>query len=276
MLATHTPVGLRPVIQAKVAAYRSYIIGVRVKDIIEDALYWDMDEPYHYMRLAEDEKGPLLLIGGEDHKTGEGRRTQTHFDALIDYARQRYDVSEVDYQWSSQLYEPADGLPYIGKSALEPNVYIATGYSGEGLTCGTIAGQLIADDLLGKPNRWAKLYNPNRIKPLASAASMISENTDAAMHFIGDRLKFPAAYSFQEIAPGEGKLTEVDGRKLAVYRDEQNDVHVLSPVCTHAKCIVNWNQAEKSWDCPCHGGRFTPNGDVIEGPPTVGLEKIQL
>ncbi len=273
VLATHIPIGLRPIIQSKVPPYRSYVIGARVEETLEDALYWDLREPYHYLRLARDDKGALLIIGGEDHRTGENKDTQKHFKKLEKYAKSRFSVKSIDYYWSAQLYESVDGLPYIGRSSWEKNVYVATGFSGEGLTCGTIAAQIIADQILQKENKYSNLFSPNRLKPLASAASFIGENAVTVGNFVFERLKGHGT-ELELIKPGDGKIVELDGHKAAVSRTEGGELISLSAVCPHAKCIVHWNNAEKSWDCPCHGSRFNCKGELLEGPALEGLNSL--
>lgn len=273
VLATHTPIGFRPGLQTRLEPMRSYIIGIRVEDAIGDAVFWDMDEPYHYIRIAQDEQGPLLVIGGEDHKTGEEEHTERCFRNLEQYARERFQVKSVDYQWSAQFYDPADGLPYIGKMS---DVYVATGYSGEGLTFGTLAGRLIADQIQGLHNECTDILNPNRTKPLASLGGFLSENIGTMAHFVKDRLK-KAAYTHPSQVPlGEGAIVHVEGQKVAVYHGEEGVIHCMSPICTHMHCMVNWNSAEKSWDCPCHGGRFDATGKVLNGPPVTDLQPIDL
>jgi glycine/D-amino acid oxidase-like deaminating enzyme/nitrite reductase/ring-hydroxylating ferredoxin subunit len=276
VLATHTPIGLKPLLQAKIVPYRSYIIGVRVRNHIPDALYWDVAEPYHYIRLAHDDAGDLLMIGGEDHKTGEEPDTRIRLNRLERYAQRRFDVRTIDYRWSAQLYDPIDGLPYIGELSRERGLYIATGFSGDGLTFGTIAGRLLADQILGAADpALSKLFSPGRINALASGGRLLTENTKIISHFIGDRLGAGnTPQSLEHIAPGEGCLMEVEGQKRAVYRAPDGQLSVLSPVCTHANCLVKWNTAENSWDCPCHGGRYTPTGEVLNGPPVLGLYRF--
>jgi glycine/D-amino acid oxidase-like deaminating enzyme len=275
VLATHTPIGLWPVVQTKVEPMRSYIIGIRTETPLANALFWDMEEPYHYLRLAEDEQGPLMIVGGEDHKTGESAADpEAAFQRLEAYSRSRFGPIQVDYRWSAQLYDPADGLPYIGASHAEPSVYFATGYTGEGLTGGTYAARILADAILGQPNPWADLYDPNRVKPVAGAAGLWSENIGTLKHFVGDRIRQAEGASIEAVAPGEGMLVDENGQKVAVYREADGSVHRLSPVCTHAGCLVHWNPAEASWDCPCHGGRYDAKGKVLNGPPTRCLEAL--
>jgi glycine/D-amino acid oxidase-like deaminating enzyme/nitrite reductase/ring-hydroxylating ferredoxin subunit len=271
ILATHTPIGFRPAIQARLEAMRSYIIGIRTDDVVPDALFWDMDEPYHYIRLAYDEHGPLLVIGGEDHRTGERRDTESCFRNLEDYARLRFKVKSVDYHWSAQFYDPADGLPYIGKLS---DVYVATGYSGEGLTFGTLAARLISDEIQGFHNNCADILNPNRAKPLASVGGFLSENLGAMAHFVADRFKKPTVDDPSQIPLGDGAICNIHGKKVAVYHTSDGEFKYLSPVCTHMHCLVGWNPTEKSWDCPCHGGRFDAEGHVLNGPPVVDLQPM--
>ncbi|WP_373533333.1 FAD-dependent oxidoreductase [Vampirovibrio sp.] len=273
VIATHTPIGFRPLSQTRLEPWRSYVIGVRTDSVIADALYWDMADPYHYLRLAEDEQGPLLIIGGADHRTGESRNAEQCFNQLEAFAAQRFNVNRVDYRWSAQFYEPADGLPYIGKSA---DVYIATGFSGEGLTYGTLAAQLISDLIQGIPNPCADILSPSRTKPIASAGGFLSENLSTVGHFVGDRLKKTAIETPTDVPPGEGAICLVDGDKVAVYHSPEGVFYGFSPVCTHARCLVDWNPTEKSWDCPCHGGRFNALGQVLNGPPVEGLKPVEL
>lgn len=279
VIATHTPIGFRPAIQSRMEAIRSYIIGIRARNAVEDALFWDMDHPYHYIREASDERGRLLIIGGEDHRTGEKRETEECFHRLEEYARAHFEVESVDYRWSAQFYDPVDGLPYIGKLA---GTYIATGYSGEGLTFGTLAAQIISDQIQGKENLCGEILSPMRTKPIASAGGFISENVNTIAHFVKDRFNKaevvmrPETLSAENIPPGEGRICDVEGKKVAVYHSPEGILHFLSPVCTHMKCLVGWNAAEKSWDCPCHGGRFDATGKVLNGPPVTDLESLDL
>ncbi len=272
VLATHTPIGLRPALQSRLTPLRSYIIGIRADNGLEDALFWDMDEPYHYIRLAKDEHGVILIIGGEDHKTGEHRDTDVCFQNLEHYARDRFRVRSVDYHWSAQLYDPADGLPYIGKIS---GVYVATGFSGEGLTFGTLAGKMISDQIRGIRNPCDEILDPNRTDIAASAEGFISENVGTISHLVKDRLQKAAPCTPEEIPIGEGRICSINGDKTAVYHADDDVFHLFSPVCTHMKCIVAWNESEKSWDCPCHGGRFDANGNVLNGPPVEPLRLIK-
>jgi glycine/D-amino acid oxidase-like deaminating enzyme/nitrite reductase/ring-hydroxylating ferredoxin subunit len=271
VLATHTPIGFRPASQTRLEAYRSYIIGFRTDDPVGDALFWDTEEPYHYMRMVQDEQGPLIILGGEDHRTGERRDTERCFQNLESYARTHFNLKSVDYRWSAQLYNPADNLPYIGKLS---EVYIATGYSGEGLTFGTLAAQIIHDELVGRHNNCSEILSPSRTKPLAAASGFLAENMGTLAHFVGDRLRKAEVSDPQQIPVGEGAICSLEGNKVAIYHGSEGVFHYLSPVCTHMNCIVGWNSAEKSWDCPCHGARFDASGHVLNGPAVVDLKPV--
>lgn len=273
ILATHIPFGLH-VADFEVFAYNSYVIAFRMPEaLIEDALYWDTEDPYHYLRLEQDETGWLLIVGGEDHKTGQEEDTEARYTALEQYARQRFNVGEVVYRWSSEWYEPADGVAYIGRNPGGKNVYIATGYSGNGMTYGVIAANVITNLILAREYPYTDLFNPSRLKPIASFPDLITENIKAVSHLVGDRFR-SEGNTLTEIAPGTGKIVRPYGEQLAAYRDEAGQLHLLSPVCPHLKCIVDWNAAEKTWDCPCHGGRFTAEGEWLSGPSIHALKKL--
>lgn len=278
IIATNSPISNRFFLQTKIAAYRTYAIAF---DLLEplpsDGLYWDTADPYHYIRTQEAEDGrTYLIVGGEDHKTGTKVFTDKCFERLDHYTRIRFKVGEAKYQWSGQIIEPVDGLPYIGRNSLSKHEYVATGYSGNGMTFGTTAGILLSDEILGKKNPWAALYDATRIKPIASAVEYLSENKDYPLCMVKDRLAVAEARSLADVLPGEGKTVSVDGEKLAVFRDERGKVHAMSPVCPHLGCHVHFNSAEKSWDCPCHGSRFDAFGHVLNGPAISGLKEISL
>jgi glycine/D-amino acid oxidase-like deaminating enzyme/nitrite reductase/ring-hydroxylating ferredoxin subunit len=274
VLATHVPLN-KFFLQTKVAHYRSYVLACRIDGEVPDGLFWDNEDPYHYLRLQEAGGEKLLVVGGEDHKTGQEEDTEARFRALLDYAVSRFKVRGVPYRWSAQVVEPVDGLPFLGRNSLSTHVYVGTGYSGTGMTFGTLAAMIASDLILERENAWARLFDATRVKPLAAAKEFVSENLDFPAHLIGDRLKKAEAESLRAVKPGEGKIVERDGHKVAAYRDDKGTVHAVDPVCTHMKCLVEFNSAEKSWDCPCHGSRFTPDGKVINGPAMKDLEKVK-
>jgi glycine/D-amino acid oxidase-like deaminating enzyme/nitrite reductase/ring-hydroxylating ferredoxin subunit len=273
IVATHVPLK-STFLQTKIAPYRSYVLALSLKSgaMPLAGLFWDTEDPYHYVRSQASDKGPLLLVGGEDHKTGQEEDTVGRFEALLGFASRRFPVASVAYRWSAQVIEPVDGLPFIGRDAASQHVYVGTGYSGTGMTLGTVAGMLNSDLILGRQNPWKDLYDPSRFTPAASVVDYVKENLDVAVHLVADRLKGPAALSLAEVAKGEGKIVEIEGHKTAVFRDERGLLHAVSPVCTHQGCLVAFNDAEKTWDCPCHGSRFDKDGKVLNGPAPRSLE----
>lgn len=272
--ATHMPPGLT-VFDVECAPYRSYALGIKLKngDYPKNMAY-DMKDPYHYIRTHTIDGQPVLILGGEDHKTGHDDPTAA-FQELEDYARKYYYVESIDYKWSAQYYQSADGLPFIGKMpGFNDHTFVATGFSGNGMILGTISGKVLCDAIFGQENKYLKLFNPSRIKPVAGFKEFVTENADVAYHFIADRLSTEDLESFADMPPGSGDVVDYKGEKMAVYKDAQGQITALSPTCTHAGCIVSFNDEEKSWDCPCHGGRYDLKGQVITGPPTMNLKQI--
>lgn len=276
VMATHIPFGRILSVQTRVFPYRSYILTFKAKEDIGEDLYWDTMSPYHYIRQVTDSRGRWIILGGADHKVGQKEKPGLSYEHLLTYAKKHFTIKAPRWQWSAQYYPSSDDLPYIGRAPFNRHLFIATGYSGNGLTFGTIAGHLIADEIMGRRSPWRDLYTPMRLQAMASAKSFFKENLNVAEHFIMDRWGVKDSSVFSGVEKGEGKIVQVEGGKYAVYRDERNELYILSPVCTHAKCIVHWNSSEKSWDCPCHGGRYRGTGEVIMGPPTKDLQRILL
>jgi glycine/D-amino acid oxidase-like deaminating enzyme/nitrite reductase/ring-hydroxylating ferredoxin subunit len=267
VFATNSPVNDWVVMHTKQAPYRTYVIAVRVpRGAVAPGLYWDTMSPYHYVRLTRGADGePLLIVGGEDHKTGQADDLEGRFGALLEWTRQRFPMAgDIAYRWSGQVIEPNDYMAFIGRNPGDTNVYIATGDSGQGMTHGTIAGMLIPDLILGVESRWAKLYDPSRITP-RSAVPFVKENVNVAAQYV-DWITPGEVSSPDAIKPGTGAVMRDGAKKFAVYRDDAGALHVRSAVCTHLYCIVDWNSVEKTWDCPCHGSRFDAYGRVINGP----------
>jgi glycine/D-amino acid oxidase-like deaminating enzyme/nitrite reductase/ring-hydroxylating ferredoxin subunit len=265
--ATNTPVIDRLVIHSKQAAYRTFAIGARITGSIPPALYWDTADPYHYVRLADG----ILVVGGEDHKTGQADDSTERLARLEDWTRDRFPVGPVEFKWSGQVMEPVDGLAYIGRNPGDKgHVFVATGDSGHGMTHGTIAGMLITDLILGRPNEWEGLYDPSR-KSLKSTGEYARENLNVAKQYT-DFVTPGEVHSESEIQPGHGAILRHGLKKFAVYRDTHGALHRASAVCPHLGCIVHWNSLEGSWDCPCHGSRFGTDGAVLNGPALGGLD----
>jgi glycine/D-amino acid oxidase-like deaminating enzyme/nitrite reductase/ring-hydroxylating ferredoxin subunit len=269
IMATHMPKGFM-FVQTLLGPYREYALAVKLADNIDPkGIFWALDgKEHHSIRTYTSAEGKThLLILGEPHKVGQMENNEECFKKLEVYVRERFNVAEVEYYWGGQHYKSADTLPYIGRNDDDSNIFYATGFSTDGLTYGTLAAMIISDEIMGKKSEWSKLYDISRHNPGKAAKDFITENANVMMQYIKDLSPFNVdAKEFSEIKPGEGKTISLDGQKYAAYRDPQDNLHVVSAICTHLKCVVNWNSAEKSWDCPCHGSRFTVNGKVIEGP----------
>jgi glycine/D-amino acid oxidase-like deaminating enzyme/nitrite reductase/ring-hydroxylating ferredoxin subunit len=274
VVATNSPINDWVKMHTKQAPYRTYVVGMRVpRDAVRDALYWDTGDPYYYVRLQHDEGGEVLVVGGEDHKTGQADDMDERFRRLEQWTRAHFPMAgEVAYRWSGQVMEPVDYMGFIGRNPGDDDVYIATGDSGQGMTHGTIAGILIPDLILGRDNPWTKLYDPSRVS-LRTAPEFARENLNVAAQY-RDYLTPGDVASADDIPRGEGRVLRRGAAKVAVYRDDAGTLHERSAVCPHLYCIVDWNQAEKSWDCPCHGSRFDAYGRVVNGPASSDLAAV--
>lgn len=274
IVAANVPINNKFFLHTKIAAYRSYAIAFPLKEkdeMLKLNLLWDTEEPYHYVRTANLNGREYVIVGGEDHKTGQDVHTDAHFQRLEDWSAKRFDVESVPYRWSGQIINPVDGLPYVGRNSMCDHVYVATGYSGNGMTFGTVAGMLLSDLVTGQQNPWADLFDATRVKPWAGVKNYIKENVDFPTHLIGDRLSPAQEDDLAVLRENEGALVRMGAKKVAAYRDTEGKMHLMSPVCPHLGCYVNWNHAEKSWDCPCHGSRFDPYGKLLNGPAVTDL-----
>jgi Rieske Fe-S protein len=279
VVATHTPlmgktnmasaIGL----QTKLYLYTSYVVGGRLPSgAVPEALYWDTADPYHYLRIDPHRGFDYAIFGGQDHKTGQETDTDKCFAALEKTAKQLMPELEVTHHWSGQVIETNDGLPFIGETSSKQ--FAATGYAGNGMTFGTLAGMMAHDCATGRRNPWRELFDPGRTKVRGGTWDYIKENADYPYYMVRDRLTGPDAKSLRGVPRGEGRIVELAGKKVAAYRNERGQTTLLSPVCTHMACIVGWNKAESTWDCPCHGSRFTPAGKVLAGPAETPLEPV--
>jgi glycine/D-amino acid oxidase-like deaminating enzyme/nitrite reductase/ring-hydroxylating ferredoxin subunit len=277
VVATNSPFNDLVTIHTKQAPYHTYAIGARVAPgAITPALYWDTEDPYHYIRLHRttnrelggDNADPVdvLIVGGEDHKAGQAQDADARFARLQEWMRAHFPAAgEVEFQWSGQVMETVDGLGFLGRNPLDAdNVYVATGDSGMGMTHGTIAGMVITDLIAGRENPWTELYSPGRVRS-GAAVEWVKENLNVALQY-KDWFTRGDVTSIDQIAPNNGAIVVESGSKIAVYRDERGTVHRRSAVCPHLGCIVAWNPSASTWDCPCHGSRFDKFGAVINGP----------
>jgi Rieske Fe-S protein len=279
VIATHTPLMGKTnmasalALQTKLYLYTSYAIGGRLPSgLIPEACFWDTADPYHYLRVDRHRGFDFAVYGGRDHKTGQSDATGDCFAALERDALAVLPQLTITHRWSGQVVETNDGLPFIGETSAHQ--FAATGYAGNGMTFGTLAGMMAHDAVVGRKNPWRDLFDPSRTKVLGATWDYIKENIDYPYYLIRDRFAGPEGRTLRAVRRGEGKILEIDGQRVAAYRSEQGRVTTLSPVCTHLGCEVRWNDAEHTWDCPCHGSRFTPAGAVLSGPAETPLEKI--
>lgn len=277
LLATHVPINDRGTLWAKMHVTRTYVVAAPIeKGQITDALFWDTDDPYHYTRLLDTEKGLFLIVGGEDRDIGKEGNDEERYEALEEYTRERFGVKKFTHRWSGQINEPADMLPFIGESSHGRNVWMATGYSGTGMTFGTLAAMLLADFALERENPYAALYAPTRTKIASVLENLVTKATEIPKRLIEKVTNLDVeASSVAEVAEGEGKIVSTGGTKCAAARIN-GELRTLDPSCTHMGCTVAWNAAEKSWDCPCHGSRFDTRGEVLNGPATTALKPVKL
>lgn len=261
---------------AELPAYRTYVIGVRVpKGSVAKALIWDTLDPYHYVRTQEEDSHDVLIVGGEDHRTGQEDDGDDRFEDLWNWTRERFpSAEEVIHRWSGQVFETHDGLAFIGRySDSEPDVYLITGDSGMGMTHGTIGGMLVSDLILGRENPLAEVYDPTRLAT-QSITEAVPEIVSSTLPYV-DWITSGDVDSVDDIKNGEGAIIRQGVKKIAAYRDEDGKIFKRSAVCTHMGCIVRFNSTEKTWDCPCHGSRFGTDGHVINSPAIACLAEIE-
>ncbi|MFN8310480.1 MAG: FAD-dependent oxidoreductase [Chitinophagales bacterium] len=276
--ATHIPPGVN-LLHFYCAPYRSYALSVKLEDenSYPDDLVYDMWNPYHYYRTQVVNGEKYLIAGGEDHKTGHEENTNSCIRNLEAYVRSHFKVKQVVHAWSSQFFNSVDGLPYIGHlPGNAENVFVATGFGGNGMTYGTLSALVLADLLTTGESEYKLLFLPSRVKPIAGFTDLMKEGADVVAQLFGGWLSIDKISELADIAKGEAKVVRYDNKALALYKDENGKVFALNPSCPHIKCTVSWNIAEKSWDCPCHGSRFAHTGELLTGPARTDLEKLEL
>ena len=273
VLASHYPFYDLPGLYfTRIYPERSYLMGVKINSSAPDGMYITAEDPGRTLRSCPDGDGELLIAGGEHHKTGHGTDMHNHYEAIRQFVQSNFDVIDIPYRWSAQDYTSMDEIPIIGHLTSGRNrIYLATGFAKWGMSNGTAAARIIADLILKGDNPWASVYDPSRFTPLASAKNFVMENADVAKNYISGKLNIPKETI--QVEKGEAAITEAGGHKVGVYKDLDGNNHFVSTTCTHIGCELKWNSAELSWDCPCHGSRFSYTGDIIEGP---ALESIKL
>jgi glycine/D-amino acid oxidase-like deaminating enzyme/nitrite reductase/ring-hydroxylating ferredoxin subunit len=277
VVASHYPFLDRSLSFARVHPQRSYAIACRISGAPPDGMHISGDSPTRSIRAIPLGDEQLLLVGGEGHKTGAGGDTEERYRRLERFARQHWDVEAVAYRWSTQDNSTLDGMPYVGRlTPRSDRVLMATGFAKWGMTGGTAAAHALADVLAGRASAAADLFDPWRRTARASAVKLLEENAQVGARLIGDRLAKPGIRQIDALQPGEGDVVRHDGDKVAAYRDDDGALVAVSARCTHLGCQVSWNRAERSWDCPCHGSRFAPDGRVLHGPAVHALERKPL
>lgn len=279
VLATHTPLmgntPLTPALlfQTKLSLYTSYALGARLpRGQFPVASWWDTGQPYYYLRVERRRGFDYAVFGGEDHKTGQLADTTAAYRRLETKFRSFAPDARIDRRWSGQVIETNDGLPFIGETA--PRQFAATGFSGNGMTFGTLGAMMAVDAVLKRKNSWRELFDVHRRKWRGGTWTYLAENKDYPYYMARDWLAKAEGTSLSNLRRGEGQILQLDGKKIAAHRTPDGQVILCSPVCTHLQCIVGWNRAEQTWDCPCHGSRFKPTGEVIAGPAEEPLERL--
>ncbi|HYI35151.1 MAG TPA: FAD-dependent oxidoreductase [Thermoleophilaceae bacterium] len=277
VVATHYPFLDRSLAFARVHAQRSYAMLCRVRDQPPQGMFLSASSPTRSIRSVPVDGEELLLVGGQGHKTGTGGDSRPRYEALRRFADEHWGVESVEYHWSSQDNESIDQLPLIGQvTPFDPHVLMATGFAKWGITGGTAAALILAEACAGREHDWAPLFDPSRLNLRASVPKGIKENAETGYHMVRDRLVNRGGRAIADLAPGEGDIVQHQGQKVAGYRDDDGQLIAVSTRCTHMGCQVNWNSAERSWDCPCHGSRFATDGEVLQGPAVHRLERKPL
>jgi glycine/D-amino acid oxidase-like deaminating enzyme/nitrite reductase/ring-hydroxylating ferredoxin subunit len=268
IMATHTPKGVY-MVQSVLGPYREHGVAAELlSGEMPKGIFWGLNQPKHSIRCFKDGDKNYVIAIGDKYKTGQGEDTNEYLKRLENYLKSHFNIGPITHVWGGQQYRSADGLPYIGKHS--DAMYFLTGFATDGLVYGTLASMIVSDMIIGRENKWEGTYKLNRFTPIKSFKEFFKENADNFVQYLKD-VPWGDVDSLKEVPKGEGRIIEKHGEKLAVYKDENGKSHVCSAVCTHMKCVVNWNPSEKTWDCPCHGSRFRTDGQVIEGPAVVDL-----
>jgi Rieske Fe-S protein len=271
--ATHTPKGFN-LVQTELGPYREHAIAFEANRAWPETIFWTLEEHRHSIRRHVHEGREYTVVLGARHKTGQAEDTEACFRALEEFARSQLGAANIAYRWSAQGYYPADGLPYIGRAAGSGRLLIATGFAADGLTYAAVAAPILCGEVMGTPEPDADLFHPTRIKAQA-AKKFVAENANTVVEYVRDYAALLRAPEVEALPAGEGRIVQVDGKRCAVHRTAAGDIQAVSPFCTHLRCVVHWNNAESTWDCPCHGSRFNPDGSVIEGPALAPLAPLR-
>jgi Rieske Fe-S protein len=277
VIATNASIANRFQLHSKVAPYRTYILAFAIaRGELPDALYWDTEDPYHYVRL---QTGPgdedFVLVGGEDHKSGEANDAEQRFARLENWARELIPaLGRVTHRWSGQVLDTIDYAGFIGREPGSQHIYLAMGDSGQGLTHGVMGAMLNTSLILGENSPWTSVYAPDRI-PLAAAGNFLREN-QTILQNLAEYVAPGEIASLEDLQPGEGAILRRGIEKIAAYRDQAGELHLHSASCTHIGCHLHWNSFETCWDCPCHGSIFACSGQPINAPAISALRPMRV
>ena len=259
---------------AKAAPYRSYAMAVTADVDVAEGMYLGVDTPTRTVRRLDLDGEGGLVVGGHGHKVGQGGDTRERYEEIERWAQEAFGARSVTHRWSAQDYTTGDHVPYVGSMPRRDRTFVACGFGKWGLSGGTAAAMVTADTLQGRRSPWAEVFDARRVNPGASAQEFVKENVDVGRRFVIDRLKRLRAPSVERLAPGEGGIVDIGGNKVAACREADGTLHAVRATCTHLGCTVAWNPAERSWDCPCHGSRFTQDGQLLNGPAVRDLEAV--
>jgi len=276
VIATQLPFYDTGLFFSRLYPYDTYALGVRISGEVPEGMYYTEDGDIFAIRTQPTRKGPLLVISGGYHKTGQSRDTVRQYEKLVKHTRERFDIESIEYYWSTEDYNTVDNVPYIGKAPRTRSVYLATGFGGWGMTVGTLSGMILTDEIVGRENPWARFFSTSRINLSAAASTFIGQNLNVAKQYINSLFVEPPHRDPSELKEGEGQKVVFNKKEIAAYRDEEGRLYTLSPICRHLACTVNWNNAERTWDCPCHGSRYGYDGTVFHGPALKNLRERDI
>ncbi len=274
--ASHSSKGIDLKFDTTLGPCREYAIAATLQgDNYPQGIFWEFKDKEKYSFRSYKRNGKSYLVAvGKSYKVGQAQNNKELLESLENYLKEKFPVAEITHFWGGQNYKPADLLPSIGRKSINKNEFIATGFSTDGLIYGSLAGKIISDLITEQKNEYEEVFNPLRVNPIKSGKSFIQENFNVAREFFKDHILGSSTKKLEQLDKGEGRVVEIEGKKFGISRDENDKYEMVSASCTHLGCVIHWNDLEKSWDCPCHGSRFTPSGKVIEGPAIEALHRI--
>lgn len=275
VFAAHAPLS-RVALQTKLGHFSSYVVAFPAPAPVTSGIFSDTADPYNYLRTFEHRGQHFWVVGGQDHRTGLEKDTNQPYERLLAWVERRFGVKQVPFRWSGQVMESVDGLPYIGRLPGAEHLWVATGFGGNGLTWGSLAAEIISDLMLGRGSAFSEIFAANRAVPLQDAGTFLRDTAVVVSCYLSDMLKLAEFDGVDAVKPGEGRVVRHDGRLVAAHRDEHGKLRVVTARCPHLGGLVRFNNAENTWDCPCHGSRFELSGNPLTGPALVGLDTVVI